>query len=245
MLSFGGSGDKLIVVATNEDPTNPNPLHIYYFTGAGGSTHPSSAKAFYLGSSGLFTVNQLADDPQNNNIAYIYVTDSNINGGTFQVFKVDFSYNTPMYSSTTLTMGYGSSFSVNTIVNRSTTNANDFYFAGKTKSLTDGAKTKTFLSSVGFVMKAITINQDETCLSFPSGYALQLPSAVTLSSYNLNWIFNDAYFTYPQSSLPFLPASSYNNLDSRSTNSTANQIWCTKSPYLKMNSAGITPQIIY
>ena len=110
MLSFGGSGDKLIVVATNEDPTNPNPLHIYYFTGAGGSTHPSSAKAFYLGNPGLFTVNQLADDPQNNNIAYIYVTDSNINGGTFQVFKVDFSYNTPMYSSTTLTMGYGSLF---------------------------------------------------------------------------------------------------------------------------------------
>ena len=134
---------------------------------------------------------------------------------------------------------------MNTIVSRSSTNANDFYFAGKTKSLTDGAKTKTFSSSVGFVMKAITTNQDEICLRFTSGYALQLPSAVTLNSYNLNWIFNNNAFTYPLSFLPSLPASSYNNLDSRSTNSTANQIWCTKSPYLKMNSAGITPQIIY
>jgi hypothetical protein len=89
---------------------------------------------------------------------------------------------------------------VNTIVSRSTTNANDFYFAGKTKSLTDGTKTKTFSSSVGFVMKAITINQDETCFSFRSGYALQLPSVVTLSSYNLNWNFNNAAFTYPLSS---------------------------------------------
>ena len=52
MLSFGGSGDKLIVVATNEDPTNPNPLHIYYFTGAGGSTYPSAVKEFYLNSLG-------------------------------------------------------------------------------------------------------------------------------------------------------------------------------------------------
>ena len=63
-------------------------------------------------------------------------------------------------------MGFGSSFSVNTIVSRSATNANDFYFAGKTKSLTDGTKTKTFSSEVGFIMKAITTNQDETCFSF-------------------------------------------------------------------------------
>ncbi len=78
--------------------------------------------------------------------------------------KVDFS--SDKYVSTLLTMGFGSSFSVNTIVSRSTTNANDFYFAGKTKSLTDGKKTKTFPSSVGFVMKAITTNQDEMCFSF-------------------------------------------------------------------------------
>jgi hypothetical protein len=43
MLSFGGSGDKLLAVATNEDPINPNPFHIYYLTGVGGLTYPSTA----------------------------------------------------------------------------------------------------------------------------------------------------------------------------------------------------------
>ena len=71
-------------------------------------------------------------------------------------------------------MGYGPIFSVNTIVSRSTTNANDFYFAGKTKNLTDGTKIKTFSSSVGFVMKAMIANQDESCFSFSTGYALSL-----------------------------------------------------------------------
>ena len=71
-------------------------------------------------------------------------------------------------------MGFGFSFSVNAIVSRSATNANDFYFAGKTKSLTDGTKSKNFSSSVGFVMKAITTNRDETCFSFSNGYALSL-----------------------------------------------------------------------
>ena len=67
-------------------------------------------------------------------------------------------------------MGSGSSFSVNTIVSTSTTNANDFYFAGKTKSLTDGTITKTFSSEVSFIMKAMMTNQEETCFSFTFGY---------------------------------------------------------------------------
>ena len=69
-------------------------------------------------------------------------------------------------------MGFGSSFSVNTIVCTSATSANDFYFAGKTKSLTDGIKTKTFSSEVGFVMKAITTNQDLTCFNLSFGYSM-------------------------------------------------------------------------
>ena len=85
---------------------------------------------------------------------------------------MDFSIN--KYNSNPLTMGSGPLLSVNTIVSRSATNANDFYFAGKTKSLTNGTKTKTFSSEVGFVMKAITTNLDETCLSFSAGYALSL-----------------------------------------------------------------------
>ena len=142
-------------------------------------------------------------------------------------------------------MGSGSSFSVNTIVSTSTTNANDFYFAGKTKSLNDGTITKTFSSEVSFIMKAIMTNQEETCFSFMDGYALKLPQDCTTNLLNLGWSFNNAGGGYTLSSLLTLPASSYNNLDSRSTDSTAYQTWCTKSPYLTMNSGGITPQIIY
>ena len=58
--------------------------------------------------------------------------------------KVDFSFNTPKYDVTSLTIGSGSSFSVNSIVSTSATNANDFYFGGKTKSLTNSTKMKTF-----------------------------------------------------------------------------------------------------
>ena len=43
MLSFGGSGDKLLVVATNENTNIPNNMHLYYFTGAGTSSNPTSA----------------------------------------------------------------------------------------------------------------------------------------------------------------------------------------------------------
>jgi hypothetical protein len=44
MLSFGGSGDELFVVSSNEDTVTPNLMHIYYFTGAGISTPPTSAQ---------------------------------------------------------------------------------------------------------------------------------------------------------------------------------------------------------
>ena len=147
-------------------------MNLYYFTGAGTDSLPTTAEAFYLGFLGLFTINGLANDPLNDNLAYIYFTDSNINGGTFQVIKIDFSSNPQKYITALLTIGSGTSFSVNTIVSTSVTNANDFYFAGKTKRLTDGIRTKTFSSEVGFVMKAITTNQDDTCFSFTSGYAL-------------------------------------------------------------------------
>jgi len=108
----------------------------------------------------------------NNNLAYIYFTDSNINGSVFQVIKIDFSSDPPNYFTNSLTMASGSSLSVNTIVSTSIKNANDFYFAGKTKSLTDGRITKNFSSEVGFVMKPIITNQNETCFSFSSGFSL-------------------------------------------------------------------------
>ena len=83
-------------------------------------------------------------------------------------------------------MGSGPSFSVNTIVSKSNANANDFYFAGKTKSLTDQIKTKDFSTTVGFVMKAITTNHDETCLSFSTGYAIDLQNFCSISLVTLS-----------------------------------------------------------
>ena len=117
-------------------------------------------------------------------------------------------------------MGSGSSFSVNTIVTTSATNANEFYFAGKTKSLTDGAITKTFPSEVGFVMKALVINQDETCFRFTSGYSLSLQDACTINLLNLGWVFCDAGGSYTLIGYLSLPSSSYNILDSKSTDLT-------------------------
>ena len=72
MLSFGGSGDKLLAVATNEDPINPDSMHLYYFTGAGTVAHPTSSTPLKTSVSGLYTIISLANDPTNNNIAYIF-----------------------------------------------------------------------------------------------------------------------------------------------------------------------------
>ena len=58
---------------------------------------------------------------------------------------------------------------MNSIVGKSPNNANDFYFAGKAKSFSDGIITKNFSSEVGFVMKAIITNEEESCFNFSSG----------------------------------------------------------------------------
>ena len=78
-----------------------------------------------------------------------------------------------------MSLGSSSSFSVNMYLSTSATNAYDLFFAGKAKSLSDGTNTKTFSSEVGFVMKAITTNQDETCFNFISGYSVYLPDNLT------------------------------------------------------------------
>ena len=38
LLSFGGSGDKLLAVATNEDLTNAHYIYLFFLKGAGGSS---------------------------------------------------------------------------------------------------------------------------------------------------------------------------------------------------------------
>ena len=53
-------------------------------------------------------------------------------------------------------MSSGSGFTVNTLVRISLTDANDFLFAGKAQSLTDGITTKTFPTGIGYVMKGKT-----------------------------------------------------------------------------------------
>ena len=80
-------------------------------------------------------------DPMNSFLAYLFTTDKTIASGTFGVFKIDFTPATLKYVYTVLSMGSGSSFSVNCIVRTSLTDANDFYFAGKAQSLTDGTIT--------------------------------------------------------------------------------------------------------
>jgi hypothetical protein len=64
--------------------------------------------------------------------------------------------------------------SVNCIIKTSLTDANDFLFAGKAQSLTDGTTTKTFPTATGYVMKAKTSDSPQNCFSFPSGYSLSL-----------------------------------------------------------------------
>jgi hypothetical protein len=69
---------------------------------------------------------------------------------------MDYSTATPKYIYTVLTMASGLPFSVTSLTKTSQADANDFLFAGKAKSLTDGTNTKIFPTSYGYVMKAKT-----------------------------------------------------------------------------------------
>ena len=70
-------------------------------------------------------------DPVNSYLVYLFIIDNNVNQGTFGVFKMDFSTSPYKYVYTALTMSSGSNFSVYCIVRTSQTDANDFFFAGK------------------------------------------------------------------------------------------------------------------
>jgi hypothetical protein len=56
----------------------------------------------------------------------------------------------------------------------SLTDANDFLFAGKAKSLTNGTTTLTFNTGSGYAMKVKTSDPTQNYFSFPSGYSLSL-----------------------------------------------------------------------
>jgi hypothetical protein len=69
---------------------------------------------------------------------------------------MNFSTITPKYFYTVLTIASGLPFSVTSLTRTSLTDANDFLFAGKAQSLTDGTSTQTFSTSYGYVMKGKT-----------------------------------------------------------------------------------------
>ncbi len=93
---------------------------------------------------------------------------------------MDFSTTTPKYIYTALTMASGIHFSVTSLTRTSQTDANDFLFSGKAKSLTDGINTQTFPTSYGYVMKGKTSDSDKNCFSFSSGYSLSLANTCTV-----------------------------------------------------------------
>ena len=87
---------------------------------------------------------------------------------------MDFSFSTPKYVYTELLISSELSFSVNSITRTSQTDANDFYFAGKALSLTDGTNTNVFPSALSYVMRGKTSETTQNCFSFSSGYSLSL-----------------------------------------------------------------------
>jgi hypothetical protein len=107
----------------------------------------------------------------------LFTTDKSVASGTFGVFKMDFSTVLPKYVYTVLTMASGLPFSVTSLTRTSQTDANDFLFAGKAQSLTDGINTQIFPTSYGYVMKAKTSDSNINCFSFPNGYSLSLANS--------------------------------------------------------------------
>ena len=94
---------------------------------------------------------------------------------------MDFTSLIYKYNYTTLSMSSGLFFSVNSIVRTSLTDANDFYFAGKARSLTDGSTAiQKFQTSYGYVMKGNTSDSNINCFSFSSGYSLSLKNPPTV-----------------------------------------------------------------
>ncbi len=75
---------------------------------------------------------------------------------------------------TDITIGSGPAFHIHTIASSPTANANDFYFAGETESLTDGLTVKSFGNSVGFIMKSKINSPDESCFNLPTGYSIDM-----------------------------------------------------------------------
>ena len=160
LLSFGGPRNDVLMAMTNEHPTTPNKILLFYLknidTSSTNVPTGSNSLNYWIGNAGLYFVKGLINDPVNSFLAYLFVTDKNVTLGTFGVFKMNFTASPYKHIYTALTMSSGSGFSVNTFARTSLIDANDFFFAGKAQSLTDGTTTKTFPTGIGYVMKAKT-----------------------------------------------------------------------------------------
>ena len=123
----------MLAALTNEDPVNLNIISLFYLKNIliGSTIAPLNWKTYWIGHPGIYFVKGLFDDPLNSYLAYLFVTDKNLNQGTFGVFKLNFDPAVLKYVYTILSMSSGSTFSVNTIKRTSQTDANDFFFAGK------------------------------------------------------------------------------------------------------------------
>ncbi len=141
----------------------------------------TNVNTYWIGNPGLFFVKGLMNDPLNSFLAYLFTTDISLSTGTLGVFKMDFSTAIPKYIFTDLTISTGLPFSVTSLTRTSLTDANDFFFAGKAQSLTDGTNLQTFPNSYGYVMKGKTSDPSMNCFSFPSGYSLSLSSVCTVN----------------------------------------------------------------
>ncbi len=140
-----------------------------------------------------------------------------------------------------ITIGSGSVFHIHTIASSPTANANDFYFAGETESLTDGTTVKSFSNTVGFIMKSKINSPDETCFNFPTGYSIDMILSVSiplvtpsfLNSGGNNWSSVNSWWNNIQSgSLIILISSLFNQISFKSTTSIKYKSWCTYPPYL-------------
>ncbi len=148
---------------TNEHPTTPNKILLQYLKNIvlDTTTAPTSGSTYWIGNAGLYFVKGLMSDPVNPFLTYLFATDKNVASGTFGVFKMDFTPLTLKYVYTPLTISSGLAFNVTSLFRISMTDANDFLFAGKTQSLTDGINTQTFVTSYGYVMKGRTSDSDK------------------------------------------------------------------------------------
>jgi hypothetical protein len=93
---------------------------------------------------------------------------------------------------TDISIGSGSVFHIYTIASSPTATYNDFYFAGETQSLTDGTTVKSFVNTVGFVMKSKINSPDESCFNFPTGYSIDMSVIVSNSLGAANFLYSDS-----------------------------------------------------